>query len=198
MKKYVFYTPNRQKKKVEYDFCFVSKCIQGTIIEKYTSKTNLRQAVEYALKKKILLVVALLQHLGDTPKEIIGVCREIGFENIVCCDVSHLSENIIVDLCYHRQQHNMYSAICSSIGKKGKGTPSNLTNAGRKKGAEVNKQKSQKDPANKKAIPEIIRLRKLGMTGQAIADSLNEQGLRTSTGKLWIVSSVLRLAERNK
>ncbi|MDH6354716.1 hypothetical protein M2132_001045 [Dysgonomonas sp. PH5-45] len=198
MKKYVFYSPNKQKKKVEYDFCFVSKCIQGKIIEKYIGKTNLKQAAEYALENKIILVVALLQHLGDTPKGIIGVCREIGFENIVCCDVSLLSERVIVDLCYYRQQHKIYSSICSSIGKKGKGTSSNFTLAGRKKGAEANKQKSQKDPANKKAIPEIIRLRKLGMTGQEIADSLNDQGLRTPTGKLWIASSVLRLVERNQ
>jgi hypothetical protein len=193
MKKYVFYTPNKQKTKAEYDFCFVSKCIQGEIIGKYTGKTNLKQAVDFALKEKAVLVVALLQHLGDTPKEIIGVCREIGFENIVCCDVSRLNENLITDLCYHRQQRNLYSSICSSIGKKGKGTPNNFTIEGRRKGAEANKRKSRNNPANRKAIPEIIRLKELGFTGQGIADELNKQKMRTTTGKSWIASSVLRM-----
>lgn len=196
MKKYVFYTPNKQKKKLEYDLSFVLGCVFGEPVEKYTGKTNLKQAIEFSIEENAVLTVALLRHLGDTPKEIIEVCRKIGFDNIRCCDVSHLNESTIMDLCYHRQQHKLYSSVCSTIGKKGKGTPGNLTNAGRKKGADANKRKSQGHPANKKAIPEIIRLRELGLKGKEIADALNKQGMRTPTGKLWIAGSVWRLLNK--
>lgn len=197
MKSYVFYTPNIQKKKTEYDLTFVSKRIQGRIIKKYASKSKLKQAVEYAFKENAVLVVALLQHLGNTPKQILKVCKEIGFDNIVCCDVYFLDENRISELCYHRHQRNAYSSICSSIGKRGKGTTKNFTNEGRYKGGDTMKQIAMSNPVNQKAVPEIIRLRKLGMTGQSIADELNKNNYKTPKGKKWSSSSVLRWIGRD-
>ena len=63
------------------------------------------------------------------------------------------------------------------------GSPQNLTQEARQKGADANKKKANETNSNKIAYSIISGLRKDGHSFQKITDQLNQIGLKTARGK---------------
>lgn len=199
MKKYVLYTPN-EKGMLKCDTVFISKhVVNGELVKKYAGKEKLELAIKYASRNDYVLIVAFLQHLGATPIEVISIVNRIRPERLICIETSELTYENIESLFFAKSPRDEYSALCSSMLKKGKsGTPENFNNEGRHKGGETMKRKAQDNPHNQTALEEVKRLKGLNedCTLQSIADSLNRKRMRTPTGKLWSVEGIRRLWDK--
>ena len=209
MRKYVAYTPSENEYIVHTDLSVIKgQIIKGDIVKTYTGVRGRKLALRYTTRNRHTLIVAKLAHLGDNPKEIMDIYNELGPCRLICCDCSVLSPDTIPLLFEHSRMLDTWQAMFIKTvtrlnKKKGckQGNPKwreCLTLDAQKKGAEANRLKSQNDPANQAALPEILRLRKLGMTGREVADFLNKNGFKTPEGKDWIASSVLRRWNKTK
>ena len=76
------------------------------------------------------------------------------------------------------------------------GKPENLSNESRKKGSEAQKQKSKDNVNNKKALPLIIEKRKEGLSYGKIADLLNGMEYKSSRGKKFNDTTVMRIYKK--
>jgi len=76
------------------------------------------------------------------------------------------------------------------------GTPENLTSEARLKGLEVRSSNAFNNIANRQSGELSVIYREMGMTLQAIADKLNENGYRTRYGKRFYPRTVKNLIER--
>lgn len=78
------------------------------------------------------------------------------------------------------------------------GTPSNLTNRAIDKAAQLRKERALND-SNYKVMGYIVMCRdKAGLLFQEICDKLNSENHRTTTGKKFVVGTVIRLYNKSK
>ena len=207
MRKYVAYTPSENEYTRQADLAFIKRyACNGNIEKTYTGAKSFGLALNYTIRNGYTLIVAKLSHLGNSPKDITGIYNKLGSNQVVCCDCRVLSPDTIPLLVEHGRMLDEWQAtfikeVTRLNKKKGYklGNPrweEFLTHDAQKKGAEVNRMKALNHPANRAALPEIIRLREIGATYVQIATDLNDRGMRTTTGKKWTACGALRLWNR--
>ena len=87
-------------------------------------------------------------------------------------------------------------ALDAKRAKVGEWRNSSFSNAAREKGQTRIREKARLNSNNKRATELIVLYKDKGLTLQAIADNLNINGFRTSTGKLFQRATVKRLWDR--
>lgn len=177
-----------------------------TEIETGTSKRKrieIYNAIEFAKQNNAILVIAKIDRLARNVF-FVSSLMEAGVE-FIACDLPQAT-NFTIHL--YAALAEMEAKLISertknALAEKKKqgfklGTPANLTEEGKKKGAQVIRQKAIDNRANKHSTALIIEYRAKGLSYDKIAIKLNQLNFGTSQGKLHNSTSVLRLYKRHQ
>lgn len=158
----------------------------------------LKEAIQYALVNKCVLVVAKLDRLSRDVEHIFRIQKQLGslFKSCDLPTTDALTLSIYAGIAQReRELISIRTRQALQIKKKQGaklGKLSNLTYEGRSAGAEARSRKAKTNPNNQRAKALIQICREKGMSLAQIAAHLNENGFRTSTGKYFKKMSVLR------
>lgn len=168
---------------------------------KKDDRPELLKALEHCKRENATLLIGKLDRLS----------RNVGFiyllkdskVKFVCCDMPEANDvtiGIMAVLAQDERERTSQrtKAALAELRSKGValGSPSNLNDEARKLGTIALMKKAQDNPNNKMATALIVPLRENGMSFQKIADRLNENGFKTSTGKQFSNAQVLILYDR--
>jgi len=180
-----------------------------TIIKEFTEvssgkndqRVEIAKAIEYCIKNDATLLIAKLDRLSRNVSFIFQL-RDSKV-NFVCCDIpdaNTLTIGIFATMAQHEREIISKRTKAALAARKAKGlplgTPKNLTDSGRQRAWAANRAKATSNDNNNRAAMLIAEYKKQGMTLQAIADRLNANNFRTSTGKRFHKTTVTRIYER--
>ncbi|MFT5821528.1 MAG: DNA invertase Pin-like site-specific DNA recombinase [Crocinitomix sp.] len=187
---------------------FIGKSVligEFTDVESGTRKGNkraeLKNAIQKALSKNAILVIAKLDRLSRNVSFITDL-MESGVE-FVACDMPEANKfTIHIFAALAEQEADMISqrvkAALAELKKQGKvlGTPENLTSDARNKGVEIRQKNAIEDENNRKAGALIVSLRNGGKSFYRICKELNHLGFKTRRGGQFQQVQVQRLYSR--
>jgi DNA invertase Pin-like site-specific DNA recombinase len=180
-----------------------TKC-ETCIIAEYTEiesgkndkREQLNAAIAHAKQAGATLVIAKLDRLSRNAGFIFAL-RDSGVD-FVCADMpdaNTLTIGIFATLAQHEREiisQRTKAALQAAKARGVKlGSPQNLTRAGVEKSVAVRKAKAR--ARNQQAAEVAALLREKGLSLRKIAERLNLRGFRTSNGKKFQATSVLRL-----
>jgi len=192
-----------------------SKAIGGRVLKSYTEvesgkrndRPELAKAVAHAKRSGAQLVIAKLDRLGRNLHFVTGLL-ESGVD-FAACDNPHATKFLVhLLVAFAEEEARLISertkaaleAYKARGGKLGAALPQcrNLTQEAREKGAEQAGKVLTKlaDEAYADVGPMMLDWRNSGMTQQAIADKLNDEGHTTRRGKPWNQVQVMRVLKR--
>lgn len=199
MTKYIAYLRDDPESGADLDI-IKHRIGKGRILKTFS---DLRKAIRYTIKYNAVLVMPTIGIFGS-PKEVLDTLVEVGQERLICCDMPYLNEDSICFIFAYIGIQSKLKSIRITNGLKLKPDRRLISDnvrrnlyEGRLKGAQANRTKLIKSPEYQEASEEISRLRALGATLEYIAERLNEQGMRTTKGKLWAANSVHRVCVRH-
>ncbi len=188
-----------------------AKATGGTVIRSYQEvesgakddRPELAKAIADAKRSKATIVVGKLDRLARDAYLIAGLQK--GGVRFTACDMPDADETMIGVYAYFGQRERKLisertkaaMAVAKSRGIKF-GTPDNLTQEGRVKGAAKAGKvaKANADDAYSDLLPWLREMRAKGMTLSAIADVLTSEGHTTRQGRPWNQVQVKRVLER--
>lgn len=180
-----------------------TKC-DTCIIAEYTevesgkrdNREQLSAAIVHAKQQGATLVIAKLDRLSRNAGFIFAL-RDSGVD-FVCADMPEantLTIGIFAVLAQHERELISQRTKAALQAKKAQGftlgSPQNLTRAGVEKSVVVRKAKAQS--RNQQASEVAMLLKEKGLSLREIAQRLNSRGFRTSNGKDFQATSVMRL-----
>jgi DNA invertase Pin-like site-specific DNA recombinase len=183
----------------------------GSILREYveveSGKVNERPqlvaAIDYAKQKGATLVIAKLDRLSRNAGFIFAL-KDSGVE-FQCADMPEantLTIGIFATLAQHEREliSSRTRAALQAKKKQGHklGTPANLTDADRKRGGEVTRDRARENENNRRAAALITLYRQQGLTWSDIAAMLNKAGFRTARGKQFFPMQVQRIHQRGQ
>lgn len=177
---------------------------------KNDKRVELQKAIEFCKKNEAKLLIAKLDRLSRNASFIFQL-RDTNVD-FVCCDIpdaNTMSIGIFATMAQHERELISKRTKAALAVRKAKGlklgNPQNLTDKARAKGWQRIKNKARENENNKRATAVIILLMnekddngKRLNSYNAIAQELNAQNFRTSTGKQFHKETVRRLYERAK
>ena len=183
----------------------------GAILREYVEvesgrvneRPQLVAAIDYAKRNGATLVIAKLDRLSRNAGFIFAL-RDSGVD-FVCADMpdaNTLTVAIFAVLAQHEREFisSRTKAALQAKKKQGHklGTPANLTDAHRKRGGEVARERAVNNENNRRAAVLIKLYRQQGLTWSGIAEMLNTSGFRTSRGKQFQAVQVQRIHRRQE
>lgn len=166
------------------------------------NRPQLQEAISFCKSQKAVLVVAKLDRLSRDVEHIFTIKKQLG-DYFKSCDLPSTDSLTLSIFAGLAQREREIISIRTKLALQEKkkqgvklGSPQNLTQEARQKGAEANKQKAKDTRSNKIAITLIDSMRKDGQTYQAIADQLNHIGLKTARGKEYKRSTVKMINDK--
>jgi DNA invertase Pin-like site-specific DNA recombinase len=176
----------------------------GTFTEIETGKIDARPELEKAKlfqrRHKATLVIAKLDRLSRDVHFITGLIKDrVDFFAVDCPndDVTMIQFRAVIaeDEARKISQRTIDALAAAKARGVELGTPENLTDEARAKGASVNR--DQAITAYALITPLVEKLRGQGLSMQAIADQLNAAGRTTRRGAAWSAMQVKRVLERS-
>ena len=171
-----------------------------TEVETGTNKKHrpiLTEAIALCKELDATLIIAKLDRLSRNVSFINSLMdSKVQFKAVDMPQADHLQINIMSAIAQHEAKlisKRIKDALAQSDKKLG--NPQNFTSEGRKKGIETIKRNRENNPHNKRALAHLKAISSSG-TLQQLANSLNEEGFRTSKGKLFNPIQVSRLLKR--
>jgi DNA invertase Pin-like site-specific DNA recombinase len=168
---------------------------------KNNKRIELAKAINYANKNKATLLIAKLDRLSRNASFIFQL-RDSKVD-FVCCDIpdaNTLTIGIFATMAQHEREVISKRTKAALTARKARGfklgTPKNLTDEGRKKAWQTNKDKAANNDNNRRAAMLVCEYKKQGLTLDAIAKLLNENGFKTSRGGDFHKTTVTRIYER--
>ena len=174
-------------------------------IEVESGKKNNRPALNRALlsaqQHNAKLLIAKLDRLSRN----VGFIFQLKEANVdfVACDIPEMNTLSIgmVALVAQHERETISQRIKDALAQKKQrgeslGTPENLDENARLKGLRKRQENAYNNIRNKQSGAVSVMYRERGMTLQAIADKLNEDGYRTRYGKLFQPRTVKNLIDR--
>lgn len=170
-------------------------------------RPQLKAALAHAKRSKAKLVVAKLDRLARNVA-FTSTLMESGVDFVACDNpmANKLTIHILAAVAENEAEaisartKSALAAYKSRGGKLGAARPEcrNLTDEARKTGAKAAGAAvtAKANEAYADLIPVMRQMRSKGLTQQAIADELNQQGHTTRTGKKWNQVQVKRVLER--
>lgn len=163
------------------------------------NRPQLQEAINFCRSQKAVLVVAKLDRLSRDVEHIFAIKKQLG-DYFKSCDLPSTDSLTLSIFAGLAQREREIISIRTKLALQQKkkqgarlGSPQNLTQEARKKGAEANKKKAQETKSNKISCSIIASLRKEGNSYQKIADQLNQLGLKTARGKTYKRATVKML-----
>jgi DNA invertase Pin-like site-specific DNA recombinase len=165
----------------------------------------LQQAIDYCVANGCYLIVAKVDRLSRTTEDALSIFSQLK-GRLTCCDipVEHLDKFTLTIFMAIADREKELIGIRTSqslqeLKKQGVklGTPGNLTQEHRVKSAQQSKLNSLNHPEHQKALGYINFSKKSGNSFAAIANGLNLNKYKTSTGGMWSASSVHALYKRS-
>ena len=171
-----------------------------TEIETGTNKKKrpiLTEAIELCKELNATLIIAKLDRLARNVTFVSSLMdSKVQFKAVDMPEANELTIHIMSAIAQHEAKvisKRIKDALAQS--NKKLGNPQNLTLEARKKGIETIKRNRDNNPHNKRAIAHLKAISSSG-TLQQLANNLNEEGFRTSQGKLFNPIQVSRLLKR--
>ena len=165
---------------------------------KNDKRIELKNAIELAKKNNATLIIAKLDRLSRNASFILAL-RDSNI-NFVCCDMPDANNFTIGIFALLAQQERELISDRTKKALQSKkdngfklGNPQNLTNQSRLNSIEIRKQKANENVNNIKAFGFIQSLKTQNLSLSQIAAKLNEFGFKTSSGKEFHKTTVLRL-----
>jgi DNA invertase Pin-like site-specific DNA recombinase len=180
------------------------------IIKEYTDilsgstmeRPQLQEAITECTKNGYTLIVAKIDRLSRTTEHALEIYATLN-SRLTSCDVPNLDKftlTIFMAIADREKELVRIRTIAALAAKKAKGfklgTPGNLTDSGRRNAWKANKAKAARNENNMRALMLIYEYRDKGMILQDIADRLNGNGFKTSTGSQFMPVTVKRLYDR--
>ncbi len=171
-----------------------------TEVETGTSKKHrpiLAEAIALCKKLDATLIIAKLDRLARNVAFVSSLMdSKVQFKAVDMPQANELTIHIMSAIAQHEAKvisTRIKDALAQS--KKKLGNPQNLTSEGRKKGTETIKRNRENNPHNKRALAHLKAISS-SSTLQQLANNLNEEGFRTSEGKMFNPIQVSRLLKR--
>ena len=153
------------------------------------NRPQLQEAINFCRTQKAVLVVAKLDRLSRDVEHIFAIKKQLG-DYFKSCDLPSTDSLTLSIFAGLAQREREIISIRTKLALQQKkkqgaklGSPQNLTQEARQKGADANKKKANETNSNKIAYSIISGLRKDGHSYQKVADQLNQIGLKTARGK---------------
>lgn len=165
--------------------------------------SELQKAKEICMREGYTLVIAKTDRLRNL-KQAISLVEEMG-NQVYFCNVGRNADKFMLNLFFvFAERERTETSIRTKAALKAKkeqgyklGSPQNLTNKGRAKGAESNRLKAENSAENMRAKAFAVSLKDSNSSLSIIAHSLNNNGFKTRTGGDWSKATVSRLLSRN-
>lgn len=189
----------------------VAGFVKGVIVAEFTEvesgKRNQREqlqlAIERSKKAGAVLVIAKLDRLSRNASFIFAL-RDSGV-NFQCVDIpdaNTLTVGIFATLAQHERELISSRTKAALAAKKAQGaqlgSPNNLTNEARLKGAHAHRKQAAKNENNRRAKAMISMMLSSGKNYVQIAEQLNLAGFRTARGCQFQATQVMRLHRRTQ
>lgn len=165
------------------------------------NRKTLKQCIDECKKRNAILVVAKLDRLSRDVEHIFNIIKQLGEGNFKSCDLpstDSLTLSIFAGLAQREREIISIRTKLALQAKKARGEKlgkhENFSAIGRNLGVLANERKARNNSNNIRAKSLIIRCKNEGMSLQAIANELNSNNFKTSTGKNFTKMSVKRLA----
>jgi DNA invertase Pin-like site-specific DNA recombinase len=187
----------------------VTACVssrEGVIVADYTEvesgrkrdRPELDKAIQEAKKRNAVLIIAKLDRLSRNASFTLKLLEER--VKFIACDLPDANDLTIGIMALLAQQEAKWisertKAALQEKKKQGfkLGTPANLTNEARQKGAMVRKLTAKANPSRLMAKGYAQILKEQGRSFRAIAETLNNEGFRTPKNGMYQAVQVLRL-----
>jgi DNA invertase Pin-like site-specific DNA recombinase len=203
MKKYVaYYRVSTQKQGVSglgleaQRECVKGAARDGSLIAEFeeiesgtkNNRKELIKAIDFAKKNKAVLLIAKLDRLSRNATFILSLKNsDVDFKACDMPDANKLTIGLLAVIAENERDLISQRTKAALAAKKARGfklgTPDNLTDKARKKAVTAIKEKAETNQNNKRAAAFIKALKAQGLSYAVIADQLNENGYKTSTGK---------------
>ena len=169
-----------------------------TEIETGTNKKYrpiLNEAIELCSKTGATLIIAKLDRLARNVSFVSSLMdSKVKFKAVDMPEANELTIHIMSAIAQHEAKvisKRVKEGLAQS--KKKLGNPQNLTNEAKAKGLESIKHKAKHNPHNKRALAFVSGLTDRDLKLREIADLLNSNGFKTSTGKDFGTTQVIRV-----
>lgn len=186
------------------------KADDGSLIESFTEietgtskkkRTEIYKAIDSAKQNGAVLVIAKLDRLARNV-HFVSSLMEAGVE-FVCCDMP-AANNLTIFLMSaiaEEEAKAISQRTRFALAEKKKqgfelGTPENLTQEHRQKGADAMKIKARMDKRNQQATALIVQYREKGLSYDKIVNFLTELKFRTVNNKIFTSTGVMILYKR--
>lgn len=162
----------------------------------------LRQAINFCLTYQCTLIVAKLDRLSRDVEHIFAIKKKLG-NRFKSCDLPNTDSLTLSIFAGLAQRERELISIRTKAALKAKkerggklGNPQNFTKEVQAMGHTRIKEKAAENINNKRAMSLVARCKKDGMTLEAIANELNQNGFVSSRGRQFHKTTVKRLYER--
>jgi DNA invertase Pin-like site-specific DNA recombinase len=169
-----------------------------TEIETGTNKRYrpiLNEAIELCAKTGATLIIAKLDRLARNVSFVSSLMdSKVKFKAVDMPEANELTIHIMSAIAQHEAKvisKRVKEGLAQSTKKLG--NPQNLTDEARSKGLESIKHKAKNNPHNKRALAFVSGLDYTNLKLRQIAELLNENGFKTSKGKDFGTTQVIRI-----
>ena len=174
-----------------------------TEIETGTSKKYrpiLNEAIELCRKHDATLIIAKLDRLARNVSFVSSLMdSKVKFKAVDMPEATELSIHIMSAIAQHEAKvisKRVKEGLAQSTKKLG--NPQNLTDEAKAKGLESIRHKAKHNPHNQRALAFVSSLDYSNLKLREIATLLNSNGFKTSTGKDFSTTQVIRVLSKLK
>ena len=172
-----------------------------TEVETGTSKRYrpiLNEAIELCKNTGATLIIAKLDRLARNVAFVSSLMdSQVKFKAVDMPEANELTIHIMSAIAQHKAKaisKRVKEGLAQSTKKLG--TPANLTEEARLRGLESIKHKAKTNLNNRRALAYIKTKNRKKLTLREIAEDLNSNGFKTSTGKDFGTTQVIRLLKK--
>ena len=169
-----------------------------TEIETGTSKRYrpiLNEAIELCAKTGAILIIAKLDRLARNVSFVSSLMdSKVKFKAVDMPEANELTIHIMSAIAQHEAKaisKRVKEGLAQSTKKLG--NPQNLTDEAKARGIESIRHKAKHNPHNKRALAFVSSLNYTKLKLKEIAKLLNSNGFKTSTGKEFSTTQVIRI-----
>lgn len=159
-----------------------------------TDRAGLTRAVELCEQHGAVLLVAKLDRLSRDVETVAHLIKRVDLKVACMPFADRFQLHLYAALAEQEKMFISQRTKAALQSAKARGVKLGGTREGREKAAQANQQAADERAEGYRA--EIVEMRKHGYSHKRMAESLNQRGIRTQTGKTFHATGVARLIKR--